>query len=169
MRIMTIVRLILDVACDVNFGRLRRLVEGVDRLRLADTVHALAADGRRPPLRPVFDVVLVDAPCSGLGVLRRRAEARWRASADAVSDLARRQRDLLRAAAGLVRPGGRLVYSVCTWTAAETLDVANWASAELVDFSPQPPSAPWRARGVGGQLLPSDGVDGMYVLNLLRR
>jgi 16S rRNA (cytosine967-C5)-methyltransferase len=131
----------------------------------------LRADGRRLPFRPAsFDAVLVDAPCSGLGVLRRRAEARWRIRPEAVAELAALQRDLLREAATVVRSGGRLVYSVCTLTAAETVGVAQWALADLAGFEPMPrPPAPWRPHGPGALLLPDAAdTDGMFVLALHR-
>src|SRR5439155_893994 len=83
-------------------------------------VAAVVADGARPPLRSAsFDHVLVDAPCSGLGALRRRPDARWRVRPGDIDALVAVQRSLLAAARTLVRPGGTLVYSVCTLTAAE--------------------------------------------------
>ena len=103
-------------------GRARRRATpgalGVDRRRRRRRRHVAAATA---PAR--FDRVLLDAPCSGLGTLRRRADARWRIDADAVDRLAALQRRLLAAAAELVRPGGTLVYSVCTLT-REGPDVA---------------------------------------------
>ncbi|MCU1448868.1 MAG: rRNA ((967)-C(5))-methyltransferase, partial [Acidimicrobiales bacterium] len=132
-----------------------------------DGVGTFVGDVRRPPLRPV-DRVLVDAPCSGLGVLRRRPDARWRITPGAVDQLARLQRDALDAAADVVRPGGRLVYSVCTMTAAETVAVDDWlaeARPDLVAVSP--PGAPWEPFGRGALLLPQVAdTDGMYVLGL---
>src|SRR6202011_640643 len=96
----------------------------------ATNVCTVAGDGTRPPLRPaMFDRVLVDAPCSGLGGLRRRPDPRWRVRPQDVSDLAELQRRLLLAAADLVRPGGTLTYSVCTLTRAETTDIDAWLSA----------------------------------------
>ena len=76
-----------------------------------------------------FDRVLVDAPCSGLGVLRRRAEARWRIDPEAIPGLAELQLALVLAAATAVRAGGTLVYAVCTLTVTETRDVADAAVA----------------------------------------
>ena len=136
-----------------------------------DAVDSVAADGRALPFRPAtFDRVLVDAPCSGLGVLRRRPEARWRIQAAAVDELAVLQRELLAAAAALVRPGGRLVYSVCTLTAAETITVDDWARTALPELVAEPPpAAPWREWGRGALLLPqAAGTDGMYLLTLTR-
>ena len=85
----------------------------------------LVADAAAPPFRPrIADAVLVDAPCSGLGVLRRRADARWRVTADDVQRLGVIQGGILAASADLVRPDGVLAYSVCTLTRVETIDVA---------------------------------------------
>ncbi len=160
----------LVVATDVDGGRLRMVVDAVRRLGLAN-VAPLLADGRRLPLRRGrFDAVLVDAPCSGLGVLRRRPEARWRTRPDAVDRLAALQRELMGEAATLVGPGGRLVYAVCTLTRAETVGVAEWVAATLTGFEPLPrPAAPWREQGPGALLLPHvAATDGMFVFALRR-
>ena len=83
----------------------------------------LVADGLAPPFATrTFDAVLLDAPCSGLGALRRRADARWRIQPVDVTELAVLQGRLLTSAAQLVRPGGRLIYSVCTLTSVESID-----------------------------------------------
>jgi 16S rRNA (cytosine967-C5)-methyltransferase len=132
-------------------------------------VRVAVADARRPPFAPgAFDRVLLDAPCSGLGVLRRRPDARWRIAPEDITHLAALQRDALRSAAALVRPGGRLVYSVCTVAAAETLAVDAWAASTFPGFKPlPPPPPPWRPHGRGALLLPHDaGTDGMFVLTL---
>ena len=157
------------VALDIDAGRLRLVTEASNRLDL-DSVHAVLADGRALPLPPRFDRVLLDAPCSGLGVLRRRPDARWRVSESSIGELAALQRELLAAAAALVRPGGVLVYSVCTLTRAETIDVDEWAAQHLDGFDAlPPPGAPWQPVGRGALLLPqAAGTDGMFVLALER-
>ncbi len=160
----------LVVALDLHPGRIRLVRDAAARLGLGN-VTPLVADGRTPPLRAgCFDRVLVDAPCTGLGVLRRRAEARFRIGFDDVVALAGLQRALLEAAAPLVRPGGRLVYSVCTLTHEETLDIDQWAARRLPDLvSEPPPGPPWRAWGRGALLLPAAaGTDGMFALVLRR-
>jgi 16S rRNA (cytosine967-C5)-methyltransferase len=90
------------------------------------TPAVLAADGLRAPWRPgTFDRVLADVPCSNLGSLRRRPEARWRKTADDVSELAVVQRGLLNAAIDSVRPGGVVAYVTCSPHLAETRDVVT--------------------------------------------
>jgi 16S rRNA (cytosine967-C5)-methyltransferase len=82
------------------------------------------ADGPAPPWAPAsFDRVLVDAPCTGLGALRRRPEARWRRRPEDLQALAPLQRSLLDRALDLVRPGGVVVYATCSPVLAETRDV----------------------------------------------
>jgi 16S rRNA (cytosine967-C5)-methyltransferase len=133
----------------------------------AEGVEAVTVgDGTAPPWPAgSFDRVLVDAPCTGLGVLRRRPEARWRVEPGSAEPLAELQRELLRDAATTVRPGGLLVYSVCTLTRAETTGVAGWAAANLDGFTVvPPPGPPWEPAGAGARLLPHRaGTDGMFV------
>jgi 16S rRNA (cytosine967-C5)-methyltransferase len=103
-------------------------------------------------------------------VLRRRPDARWRLREESIPELAALQARLLDAAAALVRPGGVLVYSVCTVTTEETLGVDEWAAAHLPAFDQiRAPGAPWQLHGRGARLLPQTaGTDGMYVLVLRR-
>lgn len=158
------------LAGDLRAGRAARVAEAARRLGLR-SVHTVVADGRRPPVPPGrFDRVLVDAPCSGLGVFRRRPEARWRLRPGHVERAAALQRDLLAAAAVAARPGGLVAYCVCTLTRAETLTVDEWAADTLPGLVAEPPAGPpWRPLGRGSILLPAAaGTDGMYLL-LLRR
>ncbi|HEV7886245.1 MAG TPA: transcription antitermination factor NusB [Acidimicrobiales bacterium] len=155
-------------ASDVNRTRVGLIESNIRRLR-ADNVALLVADGRMPPYKPrAFDRVLLDAPCSGLGVLRRRPDARWRIQPDDVPRLAALQRDLLDAALTLAMPGGLVVYSVCTLTLAETAGIDKW----LADTRPglkalPPPAGPWERFGRGARLLPQTAdTDGMYVLRV---
>jgi 16S rRNA (cytosine967-C5)-methyltransferase len=110
------------VAVEVNEARARELGDNLRRLG-RDDVRVVHADGRAlPPDLDGFDRALVDAPCSGLGVLATRADLRWRAQ-----PLPELQLELLRAAAERVRPGGTVVYSVCTINADETEAVVDAA------------------------------------------
>ncbi|APT88771.1 MFS transporter [Corynebacterium frankenforstense DSM 45800] len=105
-----------------------KLVEKACR-DLPVTVHV--ADGRDPGLEPGYDRVLVDAPCSGLGALRRRPEARWRKSEADIPGLSVLQFELLSSALKLVRPGGAVVYSTCSPDVRETRQVVERAVHEL--------------------------------------
>lgn len=158
------------VASDVDEDRVGLIAENVARVGGSSSPVAVAvADAARPPWRPgSFDRALVDAPCSGLGVLRRRADARWRVEPGDVDRLAGLQRRLLDATIPLLAAGGTLVYSVCTITEAETLGIDRWLAAEHPDLVPVGHlGAPWRSHGRGDLLLPHDaGTDGMFVLRL---
>lgn len=156
------------VAADVREGRVG-LVAG--NSRPGTRLHVLAADAARPPFAPgTFDRVLIDAPCSGLGTLRRRADARWRLDPAAPSRLQSVQSAIVDGAVDLVRPGGRLVYSVCTLTEAETTAIADHLATTRPDLVPEPvPDGPWQPHGTGARLLPQTAdTDGMFLLRLRR-
>jgi 16S rRNA (cytosine967-C5)-methyltransferase len=108
------------VAVELHPGRARELEESVKRVGF-DNITVVNADARElPPDLKCFDRVLVDAPCSGLGVLASRPDLRWRAQ-----PLPELQLELLRVAAERVRPGGSITYSVCTIAKAENEDVVD--------------------------------------------
>jgi 16S rRNA (cytosine967-C5)-methyltransferase len=86
-------------------------------------VEVLRVDGRESGLEPGFDRVLVDAPCTGLGALRRRPEARWRRQPGDVPQLAKLQKELLASAIRLTRPGGVVLYATCSPHLAETIGI----------------------------------------------
>jgi 16S rRNA (cytosine967-C5)-methyltransferase len=138
------------------------------RARLIRAVPVVVADASRPSFRAgAFDKVLVDAPCSGLGALRRRADARWRITAADVGELAGLQRRILAAAADLVRPGGSLLYSVCTLTAEESI---NHPVPDGFEPVVEQPSGVWRPYGHGWRILPQDhDTDGMVLIRYRRR
>jgi 16S rRNA (cytosine967-C5)-methyltransferase len=152
------------VAADLRPSRARLVAANAERLGVPG-LAVVVADATAPPLRPAsFDRVVVDAPCSGLGALRRRPDARWRIEPAAIGELAALQARILPAARALVRPGGILVYSVCTLTAAESIDLDDGSWPALA-----PPPAPWRPYGRGARLLPQDAdTDGMTVLRYVR-
>ncbi len=150
-----------------------------DALRKAPGAAAVViADGRRPAWRPGwFDRVLVDAPCTGLGALRRRPEARWRRSPADLATLASLQRDLLDSALASVRPGGVVCYATCSPALAETRDVVaavltSHPDVELVDAPAGLEHVPDSAGPLPGtvQLWPHrHGTDAMFVALLRRR
>ncbi|WP_026066452.1 RsmB/NOP family class I SAM-dependent RNA methyltransferase [Actinoalloteichus spitiensis] len=147
------------------------LVRGVTA-GLPVTVHE--ADGRAPELPAgSYDRVLVDAPCTGLGALRRRPEARWRRQPSDLAALARLQRELLTSALGLVRPGGVVAYVVCSPHLRETVeavdDVLRGGGVEQLDARPAFPGVDQLGDGPHVQLWPHrHGTDAMFCA-LLRR
>ncbi|CAI5525092.1 unnamed protein product [Closterium sp. Naga37s-1] len=114
------------VAVDVNEGRVRMVAQAAQRQGLQSMVECVSSDLRTyaasSPLRETADRVLLDAPCSGLGVLAKRADLRWRRTVEGEAQLTALQDDLLDAAASLVRPGGLLVYSTCSIEPSENED-----------------------------------------------
>ncbi|MGY2085971.1 RsmB/NOP family class I SAM-dependent RNA methyltransferase [Blastococcus sp. SYSU DS0539] len=143
-------------------------------LRDEDDVEVLAADGTQPPWAPgSFDRVLLDAPCTGLGALRRRPEVRWRRTAEDVAPLAELQTALLDSALRAVRVGGVVAYVTCSPHTAETVTVVDAAAArddvEVLPVAPLFPEVPGIGRGDHGQLWPHrHGTDAMFMA-LLRR
>ena len=113
------------------------------------------------PIEGGYDRILLDAPCTGLGALRRRPEARWRRGPDDLADLAGLQRELLAVALRLVRPGGVVGYVTCSPHLAETRDVV--AGAPLIDARPMFPGVPDLGDGPTVQLWPHrHGTDAMF-------
>ncbi len=144
------------VAADVHGGRVRKARRRSTRYT---TVRWVRADGTLPPWRVgSFDAVLLDAPCTGLGTLRRRPEIRHRLEPGAPERFGRLQRSMLERSLELVRPGGRLVYSVCTPFPEETIDVV----AGMGGTAPERPNG---TRWGDGLLLGPDttGTDGMFI------
>jgi 16S rRNA (cytosine967-C5)-methyltransferase len=135
--------------------------------------HVITADATaRPWGTRQFDRVLVDAPCTGLGALRRRPEARWRRQPSDLAALRPLQAALLTAALEATRPGGLVMYSTCSPHVAETdlivADVVSRVAADMVDVRPQLP--PDVGPGPAARLWPDlHGTDGMYLALLRKR
>lgn len=146
-------------AVDVYSHRCALISSNAESLGLRDRIEIHCADATSLP-EPLadgeFDAVLLDAPCSGLGSLRRRPDARWRMSEDDVDELVVLQQDLLRSAAQAVRVGGVVLYSVCTLTNVESIEHEAWVARELpmLELMPIEASGPWMANGGGVRILP---------------
>jgi len=164
------------LALDVDATRLERVRENLLRLGLAATLQV--ADATAPAHwwdgRP-FDRILLDAPCSGTGVIRRHPDIKWLRRASDIAPMARRQAALLRALWPLLRPGGQLLYATCSILHEEndaviTAFLADHADA--VPATPPPGVLPGWLRsmaGVGWQALPGDaGTDGLYYALMTR-
>jgi 16S rRNA (cytosine967-C5)-methyltransferase len=144
------------VAQDVSDERLKWIQENCARLGVTcvETVLPLALD----PRPSTFDRVLVDAPCSNTGVMRRRVDLRWRIQPEEIERLCIAQLDLLQQAAMQVKPGGVLVYSTCSLEPEENGEVVKQFLSDHADFKLESER----------ELLPFvDGVDGAYVAKLI--
>jgi len=126
------------IAADYRPGRVTLLAETLRHARLP--VPVVQLDGREPlPFGAAFDCVLLDAPCSGLGTIRREPDLKWSRGADDLAGLAEAQHRMLRAAADVVRPGGRLVYATCSSEPEENVDVIDRFLAADDRFTPGRP------------------------------
>jgi 16S rRNA (cytosine967-C5)-methyltransferase len=156
------------VAADLRTQRAGLIAENAQRLGFSsDQLSVIAADGTLPPFaESQFDAVLLDAPCSGLGALRRRPDSRWRVEPRDVDVLSSLQQALIDSATTLVKPGGRFVYSVCTINASESIDhgmPSGW------DVDDAPPEGQWQRFGHGWRVLPHDAdTDGMVLMRYRR-
>ncbi len=137
------------VACDINKKKIDRIRadENEDRLsRIAgdmsttDGIEKLALHAASTGHEDGFSAILIDAPCSALGTLGRHPEVRWKRTQNDVQDLAKTQLKLLQQCAQLIRPGGYLVYVVCTFTEEETLTQVDRFMQAHPDFIVSPPS-----------------------------
>lgn len=160
----------LVVASDASVERIARLRENVARAGVAN-VRVIAADARRPPLRRA-DVVLIDAPCTGTGTLRRHPDGRWRLQPEDLVSLVALQRDILDGAAALVPPGGSIVYATCSLEPEENEDQVDAFLERHADFVLEPIEDVHEAvRDERGRLvvLPQQlGVDGAFAARLRR-
>jgi 16S rRNA (cytosine967-C5)-methyltransferase len=169
--------LLLGAAINDN-GRL--YAYDIDALALERLSHRAARAGLRSSLRVLHALpvglrashVLVDAPCTALGTLRRGPDARWRLEEASLSAFPPLQRELLEAGAAHTAPGGRLVYATCTVRAEENQDVVRGFLAVHRDFAREPAPVPAELRSADGDLLTlphRQGMDGFYAAVLVRR
>jgi 16S rRNA (cytosine967-C5)-methyltransferase len=161
------------VAVERHPGRAEALRRTCARMH-AGCVRVYTADAVSPPVDDQFDRVLVDPPCSGLGTLRSRPDLRWRTSPKAIDELAALQGRILAAAARRTRPGGVLVYSVCTISKAESQQavdafVGRHSEFRAEDVGAEHPELSDARVGPYLQLLPHrDGTDGFFIARLRR-
>ncbi|MBL8446370.1 MAG: RsmB/NOP family class I SAM-dependent RNA methyltransferase [Zoogloeaceae bacterium] len=138
-------------ALDVADKRLAKLKPRAARAGLSN-IHPMLIDSERDPrlkrLAGKADRVLVDAPCSGLGTLRRNPDLKWRQTPDSVADLAIKQAAILAAAAQLLRPGGRVVYATCSLLRRENEEVVAEFLSQRPDFSRLPAQAVLAEQGI---------------------
>ncbi len=123
-------------ASDRAAWRLQKLKRRTARAKVFNYRAVPWDGGAKLPTKTKFDGVLVDAPCSGVGTWQRNPHARWTTTVEDVRELAELQKRLLTHAAAAVKPGGKLIYSVCTLTRAETVEVAAAFSEVHAEFEP---------------------------------
>ena len=160
------------LSCDLHENKLKRIQESADRLG-ADIITTRAADGRvfQSEWEAAFDVVLVDAPCSGLGIIRKKPDTRYK-KADDLFTLPVIQSAILNNSARYVRPGGTLVYSTCTILPEENEQVTQAFLAEHTDFTMSPIELPQPVGTTSGALTlwpQRHDTDGFYICRMTRR
>lgn len=156
-------------AFDVSAHRLDALKPRLARSKLSNVHPAAIAherDDRIKRLAGKIDRVIVDAPCSGLGTLRRNPDLKWRQSPEAVAEMTVKQAAILRSAARLLKPGGRLVYATCSLLPAENEAIAQGFTAELPEFQPLSVAGILRDAKVDPAGLTSGGEQGEEFLRL---
>jgi 16S rRNA (cytosine967-C5)-methyltransferase len=165
------------LACDRNPQKISLIGENVRRIGLTSVETRVVDAAALPPeLRQSFDRVLLDAPCSGLGVLRRMPEGKWRKSPEDIPRLAARQRELLESVSTAVAPGGILVYSTCSTSVEENEDVVDDFLSRhpgfmIEDGSPllPGPDALFTDRGFFRSWPHRHGMDGFFAARLRRK
>src|SRR5262249_4068853 len=168
-------------AYDADALRLRPILERLQRAGVRNAQLMAAGDGAAlASLGPRFDLVFVDAPCSGSGAWRRRPDAKWRLKAAHLAQRLQEQQAALALAASLVKPGGRLVYATCSVLPEENADqvagfLANhsgfatlpWRAAWAAALASEPPAGSERQAGL--LLTPRrHGTDGFFIATLMR-
>jgi 16S rRNA (cytosine967-C5)-methyltransferase len=162
------------LASDIDDKKLEELRRRARRAGVSNAQALHLEDGRWPAaldaIRGKADVVFVDAPCSGLGALRRNPEARWRLREADLAMFAAKQKDILDGAFQLVAPGGRIVYATCTLLRVENQDVIAAVLEKRPELSTVPPSNPKLASGDSFTVAPhTHGTDGFFAHVLVRQ
>lgn len=163
------------VAGDARHERLGRLTDTTRRAGVA--IRCMAADLEAAPIRPAsMDAVLVDAPCTATGTMRRHPDARWRLTPGVFARIAMRQARLIGAAPPLVRPGGLLIYATCSLEPEENTAVVEEFLSRHSEFKRAPPpegdAVPVELLTAAGDFLSlpqRHGIDGAYAARLVRR
>ena len=157
------------VSCDIHPHKLELITQGAERLGV-ECVKTLQADGRenRPEWNEGFDLVLCDVPCSGLGIIRKKPDIRYK-DPKALAGLPRVQGAILENAARYVRRGGTLVYATCTILPEENSGVTAGFLERHVEFQLEPFALPGQDGESDGSLTlwpQRHGTDGFYICKM---
>ena len=164
------------LARDLTEGKTAYIRENAERLRLSN-LHAQVWDASVPDesLSEKADLVIADLPCSGLGVMGRKADIRYRVSPESLAEVAGLQKKILGTVWNYVKPGGVLIYSTCTVSREENEDTAEWFRQNF-PFEPLPPAMSLPAVCREGEkegcvrLLPGEnGTDGFFIACFRRK
>lgn len=159
------------IASDRSFGRIQRLLANQQRLEMTN-LYPFVGDARHPAITPL-DAVLIDVPCTGTGTFRRHPDARWRLKISDFAVMSALQKTIIRAAAGVVKPGGLLVYSTCSLEPEENDEQVDQFLSESPNWVLEPPPegsvAPELLDGGRLRVLPQrHGSDGAFAARLRR-
>ncbi len=160
------------ISCDLNVKKLLRIAEGAERLGIS-IIETRKQDAKTPDdqLKAVADVVFADVPCSGLGVIRKKPEIRWK-NPDEFGELPDIQLGILRGLSSCLKPGGILIYSTCTVLKSENEGVCHRFLAENKDFIAEPFELPaplsFQESGMLTLWPHLHGTDGFFICRLKR-
>ncbi len=166
------------IACDIHEHRLGLIKENAQRLGIKCITTRLQDAAQLSKSQEKYELILIDAPCSGLGVLRRRPDSRWRKELSDIAKLAQLQKEILHNALSLLEPGGRLIYSTCTIEPEENFQVINcikkeYGDVESFDLLPYWPYTPQGEEEIKElkqgmrQILPfKDEMEGFFIAGL---
>ncbi|MGG6310078.1 16S rRNA (cytosine(967)-C(5))-methyltransferase RsmB [Paenibacillus macerans] len=167
------------VANDIHPHKAKLIEDHADRLGLGKVVSTMTGDALKlnERLPASFDRILLDAPCSGLGVIRRKPDLKWAKTPGDVAEIAGVQRVLLDAVSGLLKPGGLLVYSTCTVEPSENAEMVAGFLSRHPEFEPaedEPARGPLAGTAgrsaIGLQILPQDAhSDGFFIARLRKK
>jgi 16S rRNA (cytosine967-C5)-methyltransferase len=156
-------------AIDIEQHRLVRVQENLDRLQL--NAKILSADAAKPEQwwdKQLYDRILLDAPCSGTGVIRRHPDIKWLRKANDIDTLTQLQREIFSQIWPLLKPGGTMLYATCSVLPEENKQQIQWACEQFNDIVLQPIA--FTDQAVGWQILPDkQGMDGFYYAKLMKK
>ncbi len=161
-------------SCDVSDYKVDKIRENIERMHIENIkVHVADATKERPDFREMADVVIADVPCSGLGVLGKKVDIKYRLSEEQLEEIVKLQRTILENVCNYVKPGGTFVYSTCTVNRKENNDNVKWMTdnlpLETVPLKEELPEVLREAVGEDGTLQLMQGVhacDGFYIAKL---
>lgn len=165
------------IACDIHEHKIKLINESAARLGI-NIIESRLNDASIPnaEFEGIFDKVLLDAPCTGLGIIRRKPDIKWSRKEKDIDEIVSLQRRLIRNVSRWLKPGGAFVYSTCTLLPEENEAVVNGFLAENVDFEADdirkfiPEELASRAKGCMLQLYPNtDGTDGFFISRIKRK